>query len=91
MATNREGGLWKRQLCGGLTGLGGESLADELPEWFGAKRAGETLGCRNRAPKCWPGDPIASVLGRGVASLLLHIIIPIELYDIKLNLLIHIT
>lgn len=44
-------------------GLGRESLADVLPAWFGAKRTGETLGCRNRVPKHWPGDPIASVLG----------------------------
>lgn len=72
-------------------GSGRESLADELPVWFGAKRAGETWVCRNRASKCWPGVPTVSVLGRGVASLLLYIIISTLLYYINLTLLIHIT
>lgn len=68
-------------------GLGKEPLADELPVWFGAKRTGETRVCRNRASKCWPGVPIVSVLGRGVASLLQYIIISTLLYYIKLTLL----
>lgn len=68
-----------------------ESLTDELPVWFGAKRAEETRVCRNRVSKCWPGVPIVSVLGRSVASLLLYIIISTLLSYIKLTLLIHMT
>lgn len=72
MPTNKEWGLWTRWLWEGLVGLGGKSLADELPVWFGAKRVGETRVCRNRVTKCWRGDPVVSVLGCGAVFIAIY-------------------
>lgn len=53
-----------RRTCGSWLGIackGAASLEQGQKGWWSS-------GWRKREPKCWPGDPIASVLGCGVPT-----------------------